>query len=1022
MGVGEELPARRHHERHPQQPPPRRHPPRAEGKRPPQSSSIDCVGRRRLRRARLEAYKGGSFGAEAEAAHRTALARVEAAEAEAEAEREREQVAALGRRREEEPPPPPRRAQAATSRPGAIGPIVRTTPGPIARTTPNPIVRTTPNRLPDQPPPQYPYQQIPPPPRATPRRVSGGTHYGFPPYGMGPGIGPMNPMNPMNPMHPMGMGGYPPYGGVGGPYYGMGAPYGADRSLVAVAAATRGDGRRREPPATPDYAAAKLRTQVDELQKSLASLLDVAKRGGGGIGGGRGGDDDVGARGSERSGSSSLPEEIKDDAEIKKLYAQHLREMLKLQLNIGRESRVVELERLRTEMVQLKDGIVPLRRAEAETQQPCSVPAVPAASSGVLSARVPALRTEPRRASVPAAATATAVPEPSLRRVSGRGPRGRFGTRGTRGGGGHDRTRVRSRGVARAGPRPPTRASLSRKRALRRSPIASFQDERAERARAHARGGIAPGRRRRGRGSRSRGGRRRRQRILGGERQRVRAQRLVLQRRRLVLQRRLARALATGSRAGRPSRHGSGDDGRRRPDGPEGFARGDSWRRCARATNPRETPPGGAVRARGAAHGTILARSRGCRAVQVAREGVPSRVAVTAATKLVLELHAAQPPDRNDAFGGGGAPGPEEVVAWAHIPVLGADGEPPSGLQVTPLLQLPLMLSAEHRAVGGEQGGGSRVGRAGESRPRSDASGNASARKRDRRGRTRRRQKRRRRRRRARLARRRRRGGGGRGGEQEGGRPGGSSPRVARGATRRRGRRRRDGRCVSDGGRSGVLRRRRSVPSPERHHHADRGSRHLRRRSAGARVYPPRSARLAGGVFAAVPRAATIRHRAMEQRHRRGASPDRDHREGHVATAHRGIRRVSLLRRSGDGRAAREHRGARLSPQGGGMAGARVRRHGERGERVQPRRGSVPSEDSLRVDARARARRDASRDPPNKAVPNYEGPASFTAAGCIPRTSSGGCTRTGWRNPVLPFARRCSTSPGKRSRPTFCRG
>ena len=71
---------------------------------------------------------------------------------------------------------------------------------------------------------------------------------------------------------------------------------------------------------------------------------------------------------------------------------------------------------------------------------------------------------------------------------------------------------------------------------------------------------------------------------------------------------------------------------------------------------------------------------------------------VTAATKLVLELHAAQPPDRNDAFGGGGAPGPEEVVAWAHIPVLGADGEPPSGLQVTPLLQLPLMLSAERTA------------------------------------------------------------------------------------------------------------------------------------------------------------------------------------------------------------------------------------------------------------------------------------------------------------------------------------
>ena len=77
-------------------------------------------------------------------------------------------------------------------------------------------------------------------------------------------------------------------------------------------------------------------------------------------------------------------------------------------------------------------------------------------------------------------------------------------------------------------------------------------------------------------------------------------------------------------------------------------------------------------------------------------------VHVTAATKLVLELHAAQPPGQTDGFGreGGGAgfgggPGGEEVVAWAHIPVLGPDGEPPSGLQVTPLLQLPLMLDAE---------------------------------------------------------------------------------------------------------------------------------------------------------------------------------------------------------------------------------------------------------------------------------------------------------------------------------------
>ena len=75
-------------------------------------------------------------------------------------------------------------------------------------------------------------------------------------------------------------------------------------------------------------------------------------------------------RGSGVPDLPSLPEEIKDDAEIKKLYAQHLREMLKLQLNIGRESRVVELERLRTEMVQLKDGIVPPKGGAAQQQQP----------------------------------------------------------------------------------------------------------------------------------------------------------------------------------------------------------------------------------------------------------------------------------------------------------------------------------------------------------------------------------------------------------------------------------------------------------------------------------------------------------------------------------------------------------------------------------------------------------------------------------------------------------------------------
>ena len=70
---------------------------------------------------------------------------------------------------------------------------------------------------------------------------------------------------------------------------------------------------------------------------------------------------------------------------------------------------------------------------------------------------------------------------------------------------------------------------------------------------------------------------------------------------------------------------------------------------------------------------------------------------VTAATKLVLELHAAQPAKGMgaDIYGHEAVVGPEEVVAWAHIPVLGPEGVPLSGLQVSPLLQLPLMLSAD---------------------------------------------------------------------------------------------------------------------------------------------------------------------------------------------------------------------------------------------------------------------------------------------------------------------------------------
>ena len=308
-----------------------------------------------------------------------------------------------------------------------------------------------------------------------------------------------------------------------------------------------------------------------------------------------------------------------------------------------------------------------------EGRRGAAAAAVPAARRllRVLSARVPALRTEPRRASVPAAAAATAVPEPSLRRVSGVGPEDDLGPAG-RGGGRYDPgPSVRSR-VARARPRPPTRASPLSKRALRRSPIASFQDERAERARAHARGGIAPGRRRRGRGSRSRGGRRW-QRILGGERQRVRYSDSYYSDDDSYYSDD-SRERATGSRAGRSSRHGSGDDGSAGPmdlkdsparlvaavRGPRTLAR--RLRRAVRARGPPE--PSSHDRA-GAARHKWRAR--------VSLRGV----AVTAATKLVLELRRATA--RSKRRVPAAAARSREVAAWAHIPVLGADGEPPAG-------------------------------------------------------------------------------------------------------------------------------------------------------------------------------------------------------------------------------------------------------------------------------------------------------------------------------------------------------
>ena len=135
---------------------------------------------------------------------------------------------------------------------------------------------------------------------------------------------------------PYGMHGNPmdPYGMMGGGHHG-----GRGRSS---------DGRRAQ---TPDYASS-LRRQVKELQEQLGDMLVAVKKtaaAGGGGGGGKGNVHEM----------PELPKEVANDKDIKQLYEAHLKEMLKLQLEIGRESRVVELERLRTEMLQLKDGIVP---------------------------------------------------------------------------------------------------------------------------------------------------------------------------------------------------------------------------------------------------------------------------------------------------------------------------------------------------------------------------------------------------------------------------------------------------------------------------------------------------------------------------------------------------------------------------------------------------------------------------------------------------------------------------------------
>ena len=87
----------------------------------------------------------------------------------------------------------------------------------------------------------------------------------------------------------------------------------------------------------------------------------------------------------------------------------------------------------------------------------------------------------------------------------------------------------------------------------------------------------------------------------------------------------------------------------------------------------------------GAARGRGRASPRGSRHQRHRRDKTRARASRGAADEGIGA----------DIYGHEAVVGPEELVAWAHIPVLGPEGVPLSGLQVSPLLQLPLMLSAD---------------------------------------------------------------------------------------------------------------------------------------------------------------------------------------------------------------------------------------------------------------------------------------------------------------------------------------
>ena len=685
--------------------------------------------------ARLDAYKRSKDWAQAETAHEARLKRERE-------KRERERVAELARGGADHSPPPESRRGDDSSDADSLGrrsddargrdgrrdrPTGRDHRRDLSRgrrrerregTAHGGFGHASDREPGDAPPPGY--RSAPPPHSVQPP----GTYVPGAPYHPGhhpggyPGMYPPGGYHP----HPPGMMGFPGHPAYPPAPYGMYPPSFGD---AGDRGARDGGEKRGEASAasggTPEYAS-KLKSQVEELQRSLESLLEVA-RSGRGFGGGSnrgGGDAEGGGGGGSARGAvpdlPRLPDEIKNDEEMKRMYAEHVRDMLKLQLDIGREARVVELERLRTEMLQLKDGILP---ADATRR------AVNAAA-----------------ANVPAAYPGYPPPPyafPGAYGSAGPGPYAPGGGPGGDPGAAHSDT---------LGPAARAAAADMDQTPAANRPFTRVSGE----LRGVEPDGVldsgAPSRRSRGSGGGSRAGPPQARdppqggpgpraltpvvEDIGGESPGV-----------------VPPGVSPGEGDARSEY--SIDEGGSRSDFDSGgsydsgdgssdsyYSDDDSERRLRRGLGrevPRRTvrvvlegagpmelkdsparlvaalyeghepsrdAGGGAVRARG----PLLEPSghdRGGAARYKWRAKVTMRgVHVTAATKLVLELHAAQPPGQTDGFGreGGGAgfgggPGGEEVVAWAHIPVLGPDGEPPSGLQVTPLLQLPLMLDAE---------------------------------------------------------------------------------------------------------------------------------------------------------------------------------------------------------------------------------------------------------------------------------------------------------------------------------------